>query len=46
MAKEKKLQKFTVIKGFTLDRFYHRGETFMCDNAKLILNLQTSKLIK
>jgi hypothetical protein len=47
MAKEKKpAKRFIVLKDFTFDKLYRKGQVFETENAKALKELITNKLIK
>ena len=47
MAKEKKpAKRFIVLKDFTFDKVYRKGESFESENPKAIKELLTNKFIK
>jgi hypothetical protein len=47
MAKEKKpAKRFIVLKDFTFDKYYRKGQVFETENAKALKELITNKFIK
>jgi hypothetical protein len=47
MAKEKKpAKRFIVLKDFTFDKLYRKGQVFETENAKVLTELITNKFIK
>jgi hypothetical protein len=47
MAKEKKpAKRFIVLKDFTFDKLYRKGQVFETDNVKALKELITNKFIK
>lgn len=47
MAKEKKpAKRYIVLKDFTFDKYYRKGEVFETENTKALKELLTNKFIK